>query len=150
MSPPLKSEVLSNLSFWKFGKRFKPPPPQQKEGGCAHYFYSQHSNLYQSANLFVYSFLHSASFQQFFIPTQWFHFGRGVSIFIVNHIFIYNSHRFSIMLPFSCHVILWRNCSTGSTGSFMILYFVKICLFLLNAGILSYAESYYLIALSII
>ena len=32
----------------------------------------------------------------------------------------------------------------------MILYFVKICLFLLNAGILSYAESYYLIALSII
>ena len=32
----------------------------------------------------------------------------------------------------------------------MIVYVVKICLFLLNAVVLSYAESYYLIALSII
>ena len=36
------------------------------------------------------------------------------------------------------------------TTSCLILYFVKICLFLLNAGMLNYAESYYLIALSII
>ena len=60
--------------------------------------------------------------QQFFIPIKWFHCGELVSIFVVYH----------ILLHYCINLVL------------------NICLFLLNAGLLNYAGSYYSIALSII
>ena len=45
-------------------------------------FYSQHSNLYQSISQFVCVFISTPCFfsTQFFIPTQWFHCGKLVTV----------------------------------------------------------------------
>ena len=110
-------------------------------------FYSQHANLYESANLFVYSFLHSTPFQHIFSFQYWFHCCKLISVFMIYHIFIDNLCRLSVLLPFCCHVLIYICfdrivCSPVSKGRVLILCFVKIYLYLLNAGLLNYAESY--------
>ena len=73
-------------------------------------------------------------------------------------IFISSLCSLSITLSFWCLILvymLWWNCSPVCTARFLIL-FCKVLLlygnllFLLNVSILNYAETYYLIALSII